>query len=170
MKLLKERRSIRSFKDDEVSKDQINKLIEAAVWAPSGGNIQAWKVMAVKGKPADDIKRFSPGLLGDPPVLLVICTNKEEALEKGGELGRDVLGLMDVAIAAQNICLQATSMNLGTCIVRSFNQNAVQKILELPEDIVPELIISVGIPEKIPGAPPKREPEDVVKWMGWNDD
>ncbi len=165
--VIKKRRSVRSFKKEEVSQNKIRKLVESAIWAPSGSNIYAWGIKVVRGKLAEKIKKFSPGLYGDPPVLMVICVDKKIALEEGGEMGREILSFMDVAIAAQNICLQATEIELGTCIVRSFNQKAVQKILGLSEKIVPELIVSVGIPENFPQTPPKKEVEEVVEWIGW---
>jgi len=170
LKLIKNRRSVRSFKDESVSKEKIKKLIEAGIWAPSGSNIHAWNIKVVKGEVATSIKKFSPGLLGDPPILLVICSDKKEAEEKGGELAKEVLSVMDVAIAAQNICLEATALNLGSCYVRSFNQDAVQEILDLPQKVIPELIISIGVPEEVPNPPPRRDIEDATEWVGWKDE
>ena len=170
LKAIKERRSIRDFNDNSIPKEKVKKLVEAGIWAPSGSNLQAWIINAVKGETADDIKRFSPGLMGDPPVLLVISSNKKKYLEKGGELGEKVLSHMDVAIAAQNICLAATSLEIGTCIVRSFNQIAVSEILDLDEKFNPELIVSVGKPNKMPEAPPRRDLKEAVEWQGWEDE
>ena len=170
LKAIKERRSTRDFKNNSIPKEKVKKLIEAGIWAPSGSNLHAWIINAVKGEIAEDIKRFSPGLMGDPPILLVISSNKKRYLEKGGKLGKEVLSYMDVAIAAQNICLRATSLDIGTCIVRSFNQIAVSEILNLDDKYNPELIVSVGNPSKMPENPPRRNLKEVVEWQGWEDE
>lgn len=166
---IKTRRSIRSFEDKEVSKEEIKKLIEAAVWAPSGSNIHAWQIKAVRGKKKKKIEKFSPGLMGNPPVLLVFCNDDEKSM-KSSKLAKEVLSIMDIAIAAQNVCLQATSMSLGTCYIGSFNKKAIKEILSLPENMSVVLVISVGYPKKVPEPPSRRGPEEAVEWVGWNDE
>lgn len=163
--VIKERRSIRDYKDEDLSDENIETLLEAARYAPSGSNIQAWRIYVVKDKKLDSIKKFSPGLLSDPPVIFVLCADVKEAEDKGGKLSKDVLTKMDIAIAAQNICLQAASMDLGTCYIGSFNKKATREILELPDNHVPELILTVGKPEKIPKAPKRKRLDELIKWV-----
>ena len=67
------------------------------------------------------IKAVSPGILGIPSALIVVCQDKELAYKKGGELGRDILPIMDVAMASQNIMLQAYDEKIGSCPVLSFH-------------------------------------------------
>lgn len=166
---IKERRSIRSFKKEKVPKEEIKKLIEAAVWAPSGSNLYSWQIKVVRGSKKRNVERFSPGLMGNPPVLLVLCNDDEKSLESS-KLAKEVLSIMDIAIAAQNICLQATDMGLGTCYIGSFNKKAVKEILDLPDKIRPVLILSLGYPKKVPEPPSKKDVEETVEWIGWNDE
>lgn len=159
------RRSIRSFRDEPVDNDLLIKLVEAAIWAPSGSNIQPWHFIAVSCEEQKaKIKPFAPGLTGMPPALLVICTDLALCERKGGRLGRDVISLMDAAFAAQNINLMACELGLGTCVIRSFNQGAIQEILKLPPQLVPQLIVSVGYPERAPQAPKRRSVQEVMSW------
>lgn len=162
--ILKDRRSIRAFKEDPVEPEILKKLVlEAGIWAPSGGNAQTWRFIIVNEKGLlKRIKMVSPGLLGNPPALIVVCQDMEKAYSKGDRLGRDFLSIMDSAMAAQNIMLLAFSLNLGTCPIASFHPGALQKILHLPEHVVPHLIISVGYPQSIPQAPPR---ETGVVWF-----
>ena len=44
------RRSIRKFKDTPVEDDKIKKILEAAIWAPSAGNMQPWVFIAVRNR------------------------------------------------------------------------------------------------------------------------
>jgi nitroreductase len=98
---------------------------------------------------------LSPGLLGNPPAVIVICQDIAEAERKGAKLGKELLSLMDSAMAAQNIILAAYAEGLGTCIVCSFHPGGVQKLLRLPDYIAPQILISVGVPVSVP-KPPKR--------------
>jgi nitroreductase len=162
------RRSIRSFKPDPVSKDLIEKLIlEAGVWAPTGGNAQTWRfVVVTEHDLIRKIRMVAPGILGNPPAVIVICQDLDEAERKGSKLARDVLTLMDTALAAQNIMLTAYDQGLGTCLVASFHSGAVQKILSLPALIVPQLLMSLGYPN-IRTQAPKRN-KKVVWFNGYS--
>lgn len=149
------RRSIRSFKPDPVPEDLVRKLIlEAGIWAPTGGNSQTWRFVAITDPSLlHKIKMVAPGLFSSPPVAIAICQDVDEAERKGSTLGRNVLTLMDTALAAQNIMLAAYDKGLGTCAIASFHAGAVQEILHLPPSIVPQLLITLGYPQKISQAP-----------------
>ncbi|MGI9953074.1 nitroreductase family protein [Moorellaceae bacterium AZ2] len=160
-----QRRSIRNFLPEPVEEAILLKLVEAGRWAPSGSNIQPWHFIIVRDKARiKKIEAFAPGMFGNPAAVVAICTDLELAEKKGGRLGREIMSLIDAGIAAQNIALAAVDMGLGTCIIRSFNPQAVQEILQLPPAIVPQLLVSVGYPEKIPPAPRRKELEEIVSW------
>jgi len=155
---IKGRRSVRLFLDRPVEREHLEKLVEAAIWAPSGGNAQTWHFVVVTGlEQLRRIKTVSPGLLGDPPAVIAICQDLEEARRKGGELGASFLAPVDAAMAAQNILLAAHAAGLGTCVIASFHREAVARLLELPEGIEPILLISVGWPKEVPLPPPRRK-------------
>ena len=97
--VIKGRRSIRKFEKRLIEKKILHKLVEAGVWAPTGGNSQTWVFIIVTDSDRiRKIKAVSPGILGIPSALVVVCQDKELAYKKGGELGRDVSSIMDVAI------------------------------------------------------------------------
>jgi nitroreductase len=163
-----ERRSIRTFTDRAVEKDLLEKMCTAAVWAPTGGNSQPWYFVPVTvPKTLKLIKAVSPGLLGLPPALIVILSNKSYNVEKMGALG-ETLAEMDCCFAAQNILLQAHALGLGACVIRSFNGRAVREIVGAPEGVVPELIVICGHPAHTPPAPPRRT--EVIQWESFTGD
>mgnify|MGYP005836247731 CR=1 FL=1 len=168
LEAIRERRSIRAFRPDPVPEELLRKLVEAGIWAPSGGNAQTWRFIIITD-PArvKQVKMLSPGLSGDPPAIISICQDIEEAERKGSTLGRDVLTLMDSAMAAQNIMLAAWAEGIGTCVIRSFHPAGVQKLLNLPRHIVPQLLLSVGWPHRIP-RPPRRN-FDVLWFQEYNE-
>ena len=153
LKAIMGRRSIRKFKTDTIPEDMLRRLVEAGIWAPSGGNAQTWCfIIVTDGGSIRRLKMLSPGLLGNPPAIIVICQNIVEAERKGAKLGKEILMLMDSAMAAQNIMLAAYAEGLGTCIIRSFHPEGVQKLLRLPRHIEPQILISIGVPASIPKA------------------
>lgn len=155
------RRSIRAFKQDPIDTETLtNIIIKAAIWAPSAGNNQILRYIVIN----DDILLHkiglvSPGLSGNPPALIVVCQDSNEAQLKGGLQGPRFLAIADASMSSQNIILYAYSMGLGTCVVASFHSQAVQKILNLPQSIIPIFLISIGYPEYIPEKAPSRNKE-----------
>lgn len=155
------RRSVRSFRPDPVPEGVLRSLVEAGCWAPSGGNAQTWRFVVVTDP--NRIRRMrmlSPGLLGNPPAVIAVCQDLAEAERRGDKLGRETLTQMDTAMAAENIMLAGCAAGLGSCPICSFHPGGVAKLLKLPDQIVPQLLISIGYPDRLP-APPKRN-SDVV--------
>jgi nitroreductase len=139
-------------------------LLEAARWAPTGGNRQQWCFVVVQ-EPLRirKLAAVSPGLLGHPTALIAICAGG------GSESGRssvldEACSLIEAGMAAQNILLVATALGLGSCPVRSFNRAAVCQLLTLPRGVEPELIITLGYPARPVPAPPRRPAAELVHW------
>lgn len=164
------RRSVRIFEDKPVDRALIRQLIQNACMAPSGSNIQPWEfLVADQPELVHEIVTFSPGIGRCPPCILVLCADKERAFKKGGAMGRDQLSVVDIAMAAENIILSAVDLGLGTCAVKSFSTTILQKLLNLPEHIVPELMITLGYPQKIGKAPPKRPVSELLYFNSWGE-
>ncbi len=154
--IIKSRRSIRHFLETPIPPDVLSSLLEAARWAPSGNNSQPCLFVVIREQAnIQKIKMFAPGLGGDPTALLVLCSDTSVATGTY---------LMDIAMAAQNILLTATENNLGSCVIRAFNQAAIQSLLHLPSHVMPELIVSLGYPAKPAKVPSRRPSEEVVHW------
>jgi nitroreductase len=168
MEAIKKRRSIRKYKDKPLERSAILRLLEAAVWAPSGGNAQNWRFVVITDPEVKKkIKMVAPGLLGNPPAVVLVAQDVAKAAEMGGKMGQDSLIKMDSAMAAQNLMLAACAEGLGTCVIASFQPDAVRRLLRLPEEIVPQLLISVGEPDQDP-APPPRKFEEIIWWEAYN--
>jgi len=163
MEIIKGRRAVRKFKDKKIPKEHLLKILEAGIWAPSGSNIQPWEFILITQEPTiEKIKLISPGLFGNPTALIICCINKKRA-EKGGRAGENT-ALMDVSMAAQNMMLMAYSLGIGSCPIVSFNKIALKELLNIPKDVEPVLIISLGYPEFWP-KPPKRRPLKEVVYV-----
>jgi nitroreductase len=154
------RRSIRKFTGKEIPQEILERILEAGRWAPSGSNAQPWRFVLVRDR-IGKVKMFSPGLFDDPTALIVICSDHSNVEDRTGvNFGQ----YMDIGIAAQNMMLQAYELGIGSCPVRSFNQKAVHKLLGLPDDKIPELIVALGYPDEKPTAPPRRSLRETVSY------
>ena len=154
MEAIKGRRSIRQFTDDPIEKDKLDRLLEAARWAPSGGNLQKWRFVVVT-EPSQKqlVRQFAPGIFAMPTAFIVICAE----VETDANEWKQRLYLADCSIAAQNIMLAAYEMGIGTCVALSYAKTAIREILELPEDFEPMLVVTLGYPAEDPEPPPRFE-------------
>jgi nitroreductase len=148
---IRTRRVCRFFTDEPVSRDDLKHLIRAARWASSAGNRRIHKFVVVDDqKSVDLIRIMSPGILGNPQALIVICTDKEKAGIEGVNLDLDITTWIDVGTASQNMMLAAHEIGLGSCPTTSFSKSAVRVILNLPDYLEPEYILQVGHPVERP--------------------
>jgi len=154
LEAIKARRSIRQFTDEPIGKEALEKLLDAARWAPTASNQQRWRFVVVTSASVKQlIKKFAPGIFIMPAAFIVICAEKEP----GAKPWDEATYLADCAIAAQNIMLAAWEMGIGSCPALSYAKVAVQEILNLPEDIEPLLIVTLGYPAEDPAPPPRLE-------------
>lgn len=162
------RRSVRAFSEKPVARETLEQLVEAGSWAPSGSNVQAWK-FGIVTDPATvrKIDLFSPGMSGNPPALIVVCSDRNYALARGGKNAADYFATLDCAYASQNIMLSATALGLGTCAIKSYNDAALRTILSLPEHIIIELVIPVGYPANELKTPARKPLTDIVFYDTW---
>lgn len=168
--LIKQRRSVRHFKSKKVEREKLERMVELATWAPSGSNAQAWKFIVLDEE--DMLKRltaFLPGVSQPPAAMICLCVDYKLEYKRAGKLGEKVLGIMDISMAAQNIMLTATTLQLGSCAIRGFNEDVVKMALNLPEHVRPELMVIIGYPLLPAKAPARRPLEEILYWQKHND-
>ncbi len=149
---IRKRRSIRTYKPQDVPDEVVEKLIEAASLAPSAGNIQPWKFVVAR-KP--EVKKklaeaADQAFIEEAPVVIVVCANEKRAEMGYGARGKTLYCIQDTAAATQNIHLTAYSLGLGTCWVGAFNENQAKKAVNAPEEMRPVAMIPVGYADEAP--------------------
>jgi nitroreductase len=165
LEMIKKRKSIRSFKSDIVTDDDILTLLEAARWAPSAGNRQPLEIVIVKS--AEQKEKLVEGALGQKfigqvPVVFVICADLERSSSRYAERGETLFAIQDAAAATQNILLMATALNYGTVWVGAFDEKVVSSTLKLPSNVRPLAIIPIGRAAKDPSPRSRREIDEFV--------
>lgn len=167
---LKERRSIRSFSSRMVPRELLMQLAKAGSIAPSASNLQAWQFFFLtEPELVKKVDLFSPGLSGEPPVIMAICSDMEYASVHGSPNSKVYGCMMDAAMAAQNIMLKAVELGLGTCAIKSYNEAAVRKLLKLPPHYRMELLISIGYPEGTPRPRRLRPMDEILHFNTWEE-
>lgn len=162
---LHQRRSIRKFTSEPVTREKIEELLSKAILAPSASNLQPWKFVVVDDlQLVRKVKSYSPGLGGIPCAIITFCLDIS-ILPKDSEGNVDKsAAVLDLAMAAENLMLAATANKLGTCVVRSFHAALVQRILRIPEQLSVELLITLGHPDQVPAMPRRKSLERLVSY------
>jgi nitroreductase len=157
LEIILRRQSDRSYSNKPVEKEKIERILEAGRMAPSACNAQPWKFIVVTdpGLLARLAVASSAKLLGmnsfvsQAPLQLVIIREKANFTSRiGGTVKKKDYSLIDIGIASENICLQAASEGLGSCMLGWFDEKDVRKILSIPSSKRVELLITIGYPAK----------------------
>lgn len=159
------RRSTRKFEQRPLTREMIEAIETAIRHSPSGSNARESHFVIVQDPgQIRCMKRFAPGLSGDPSAVVVLCSNQREALERGGADTAETLRFVNMGIAASYILLTTYSLGLGNCPVRSFHRGAIKEIVALPEDVEPELLITLGYPAEPPRPKTNKPTTEVISY------
>ena len=182
-----ERRSVRSFRDEQVADALIQRLLAAATQAPSAMNAQPWAFVVVQDREllqrlSDSSKQtLLAGLTPDSPMW----AHREALEDPGYSVFYDAGTLIvicaapgdwppdeDCCLAGQNLMLAAHGLGLGTCVIgmarQALDLPELRAELGIPDDHVPVLPIIVGHPREA-AAPTPREAPRVLSWKGRSD-
>lgn len=167
---IKSRRSIRSYTDEEVTDEEVNRILEAATWAPSACNKQSWRFVVVR-KPETIEKLYKAAsystqhqiFVKKAKVVVVVCSDlnvyktfphKERALS--------LFTIQETAAATQNLLLAAHALGLGACWVSLFSDEQVKEALNFPEGMRPVAIIPLGHTKSKTNPKPRCPLKDIV--------
>jgi nitroreductase len=166
--LMRTRRSVRSFSAELVAVSAIRRIIAAARWSSSAGNLRPQRFFVTRDPATIDlISAIGPGFYGSPPAVIVICTDLSRSRAAGIKDDKDVLSV-DVGTAAMNMQLMAHALGLGTTPVTSVSRSGLIAALGLPEHMRPDLILQLGYPAADMGprfgSGQRIRPEDMTDW------
>lgn len=165
LEAIRKRYSCRTYQDKPIEQEKLAQVFEAARLAPSAKNLQDWRFVVVRDK---DKKRevaestSQPEVFAKAGVIIAACSNSDYVMRCG-----QAVGPIDVAIALEHICLQATQLGLATCWIGSFEAEKVRKALGIPQDVVIIELMALGYPAD-EAKKPQREPiEKIVCYEKW---
>lgn len=167
--VIQRRHSVREFDAArEVPAEAVQKILETAIHAPSGGNCQPWHFVVVRESAARQAlaaAAHGQQTLQQAPVVIAVCSDPARSAAYYGRRGQDLYALLDTGAASAHILLAATAQGLGSCWISAFDDDAVARILRLPEQLRPIALIALGF-ERTPGGrrTPRRPIEEVVTY------
>lgn len=139
---IKKRRAIREYLSDEVSDDQLQEILSAAMYAPSANSLYPWDLVVIKNEETKEkLSKITPWSLHikDAPVVIAIVGHEEESPD----------WVEDCSVVAENIWLEATNQGLGSCWVQiRGNENAqkdVKEILNVPKENRVLCLMPIGV-------------------------
>jgi nitroreductase len=142
------RRSIRKYARQKISKENIDKILKAAMYAPSAMNLQAWQFIVIDQKEllAEIVKSIPYAeMLKQSAAAIIVCG--DSAIEKN-----ESWLLQNCSASIQNILLAAHGLGIGSCWIAIHGMDAVYKKIKaqfnFPENIVPVSLISLGYPDE----------------------
>jgi SagB-type dehydrogenase family enzyme len=172
--VINKRRSERSLNGDKLTLEQIGQLLWSCQGitdktrgfrsAPSAGATYPLEIYlvnsdglfyylpdthSIKRIKDKDLRRelsqacFGQGFVEDASVDIVICADFKKTTGHYGARGENYV-YIEVGHASQNLHLEAVSLGLGSVPVGAFSDNEVQKVLDLPKDIIPIYVIPIG--------------------------
>ncbi|KAF5059252.1 FMN reductase [anaerobic digester metagenome] len=160
---VKERRSIRKYRDAEVEEEKLQKILESARLAPSAANRQQWKFLVVKSQKTRE-KLVEPAhgqqMVAQAPVLVVACSTESEHVMPCGQPAYTV----DLSIAVSFMILEAQELGLGTCWLGAFSEDAFKEILEIPDDIRIVAAFTLGYADEDPDPRPRKPLDEVISY------
>ncbi len=164
---IRKRRSIRQFTSQTVSDDYVNKILEAAILAPSAGNLQSCHFIVVRNKKL--IENLSRAAWGQASVmsaslLIVVCCDSGH-IAPYGKRGTELFMLHDTGAAIENILLASTALGLGSVWVGAFDEVEAAELLGLNwNEFRPVAIIPIGFPAEEPSMPERRPLNETVEY------
>jgi len=195
--LLKKRKTVRKFKDIKIEKEDMMSLIEAAIQAPSAHNFQQWEFILIDsnevkeklsskmastwvnnlekdGKSLYEIQErvnLSKERINKAPFIIIPCfdTSKVEKYDDERDNAEFIMGVQSVALASENILLRATEKGFGVLWLCAplFCPEDVSEVLGIPNHILPQEILIIGVPDEDPIKPKRRDLNNVIHHNKW---
>ena len=176
MDSIKNRRSIRKYKQDEIPASLLNDLLEEAFRASTMGNMQLYSVVVTRDKQMKE--KLAPAHFNQPmvtgaPVVLTFCADfnrfskwceQRKAVPGYDNLMSFMNASMDTLLVAQTFCTLAEEAGLGICYLgtTTYNPQMIIEALELPELVFPITTVTVGWPAEVPAQVDRLPLEAVV--------
>jgi nitroreductase len=162
---VRHRHSVRRYQPDmPVEPEKLHAILEVMSTAPSAGDLQSYHVYAVSDAAARErLLQAAPDqvFITEAPLALVFCADLARPRERFGERS-ELFATQDATIAAAYAQLAAVAAGLASAWVGRFDRDKIAAQLELPQQLDPVAIISVGYPAELPAPTPRRRLDEVV--------
>jgi len=146
LELMKERYSVRKFKEREIEKEKLEKILEAGRVAPTACNNQPQRILVLREKESmEKMKKCTPFTF-DAPVILLICADKDKGWIR--KYDGENHAKIDVSIVTTQMMLEAYNNGIGSTWVCHFDPKKIKEEFNIPHNFEPINILPIGYPNK----------------------
>ena len=163
--VVKQRHCIPAFDSRALEPEKLQKILKAANAAPSAGNLQAYEIYLVRKASLLAALAVAAGnqeCVAAAPLALVFCANPARSAPRYGDRGKRLYARQDATIACTFAMLAATALGLGSVWVGAFDDEAVGRVINVPEGLIPVAILPLGYPAEKPEMTPRRRLDTLV--------
>jgi len=163
---IRSRYSCRNYQAKPIERDKLSAVLEAARLAPSAKNLQDWRFVVVTGEEAKQKlvqAANNQTFLADAGAIVVACSVSDHVMRCG-----QAIGPIDVAIAMEHMCLQATELGLATCWIGSFYSDKVRGIMGIPDGVAIIELLALGYPADTPKPHRRQAMDEIVSFEKWD--
>ncbi len=176
-KVLRERRSIRNFKNEKIDRSIIKDIIETTTYAPTWTNSQPMRYTVIeneliKSKIAEQcFEGFASNVKITNRSAGIIVLTYVNGLSGRSPLGQiisskgDSWSMFDSGVAANQLALAAHDRGVATVIIGAFDEKKVEQIINIPEGEVVAALIAYGIEESHPNAPKRKTLDEIARFI-----
>ena len=165
--LIAARYSVRAYRPDPVEEEKLEAVLEAARLAPTAANRQPFQlvVMHTAGREEEIGKIYRKAWFVQAPIVIGVCAISSLAWVREGD--RFNARMIDAAIVADHLILEAANQGLGTCWVAAFNVQAARSVMGLPDEAEPVVFTPLGYPADQPGPKTRKPLSELVRYERW---
>jgi nitroreductase len=162
--LIINRFSVRSFTNDKIDRSILIEILEAAHMAPSAVNYQPWHFIVIDEK--EDLASlhevYPRNWFREAPACIVVCADHSQSWKRKSD-GKDFADI-DAAIVTDHLILKATEIGIGSCWVCNFDIELARKKLELPENLMPIVLVPLGYSKSEAPAKTRKNLSEIISW------
>ncbi len=141
LNIAKRRFSVRSYTEQAVEKEKLDKILEAAHVAPTAANLQPVRLIVVQSEEGLAKIGKAANIYG-APLAIIVCADHGKAWVR--PFDKKQTGDIDSSILTDHMMLQATELGLGSVWICYFKSDAISREFNLPENLEPVNILAVG--------------------------
>ncbi len=161
LKAIQERRSVRRFTPEPLTREQIQTILEAGRWAPSGKNTQPWRFVVVETlTKREELATLAPqgGTVATAPVTLAVLLDRNA----GYDPLKDVQG---IGAAIENMLLAVHALRLGACWMGKTRDTRIEALIGAKDHEDLMAIIPIGHPAESPRSPDRQPLRELTRFI-----
>jgi nitroreductase len=154
LSLAKRRFSVRKYKDTPVEPEMINTILEAGRVAPTGANLQPYKILLVKSKAGLEALSKGANIYGAPSAF-IICSDTVKAFKRPYD-GKSMSDI-DASIVTDHMMLAAADLGMGSVWITYFDPQVIRREFNIPDNFEPVNILAVGHSDESAASPERHD-------------